>query len=83
MVLYKISALKRMRLLKDSFFESTKTFFRKGFTLDVKEPKLVKLHDFKNYKKLKNWTLITDSIFGGNSNCELFYSGNESCKINF
>ncbi|KAL9646492.1 hypothetical protein ABK040_006551 [Willaertia magna] len=71
MVLYKVSLFKKIKNLGHSSYLRLYQFYTQALKFNISSPSLT-LHDFtKKQAKVKNWTLITDSLFGGKSSCEM------------
>ncbi|KAG2378039.1 hypothetical protein C9374_008661 [Naegleria lovaniensis] len=78
MVLYKVPFLTQALNLKHSVAQRMKQFYDRALRFDMGTPSRT-LHQFNSNTHLSNWTLITDTIFGGKSDCELVKTNNDSC----
>lgn len=78
MVLYKVPFTTRVFNLKHSLAQRMKQFYDRALRFDMLTPYRT-LHQFNSKTHLSSWTLITDTIFGGKSDCELVKTNNNSC----
>lgn len=81
MVLYKLPISRKASLLAASGYDRVKSYINRVARWSFDEPEMTPLHIIGSAKKLKQWTLVTDSMFGGASACKLGYTKNDTCKI--
>lgn len=80
MVLYKLPWSRKATLLAASGADKLTSYFKQVTRWSLEEPHVQPLFKFDS-SKLKQWTLVTDTMFGGSSTCKLGYTKNNSCTL--
>ena len=78
MVLYKLGTTTSILNFKTALFTRMKQFYDRAVRFDMTTPPTTLLYKSSS-SSVRNWTLITDTIFGGKSDCELSKTSNGTC----